>query len=309
MRMVVAAAGLAALSMFSAPAMPAVSARLFVGQCAAHKIAILAPPFIAPPAAVDAIPQRCTNGIAFNPVSGILAAASGPVFGTGTIELYRPPYTGNSVSFATLRIAGAGDLRQIAWDSTGNLWVAQEKIYGFRPPFSNASRPFAVNALPVEAAGLAIDRNARLMFIGDMGGAKRCGLVACRLFVVPAPYTGSASATFTFANSTPTAIAIDPRGRLFVAFDAGDLAGKIAVYLPPFRSDQIPAFEIDPGGAVESLAFDSGQNLYGQLYATGGIVVFNGPISGRMDAPSKILGCLSGFPCVVKNWSGIAFGP
>jgi hypothetical protein len=291
------------------PTIPKAFARLFVGQCRANKIAILTPPFAPSPVPVDSIAQTCTNGIAFNASNGMLAVASGSVFGTSTVEVYHPPYSGASVPFATLKAGELADLRQIAWDGSGNLWVANDKVFKFQAPFSPSNPPVVGNALPTEAAGLAINAKAGLMFIGDLGGSKSCTATACHVYVVPAPYTGAAIATFTYANSTPTTIAVDQLGRLFVGFDSGDFGGLIKVYVPPYVTGQTAAFTLNPGGAIESLAFDSAQNLYAQLYDTGGVVVFNAPILGLTAEPSAVLGCLSGFPCAVKNWAGLGFGP
>lgn len=288
---------------------PPAFGRMFVSQCFSNAIFILVPPLVNSQAASATIAQPCTNGLAFNPSNGEMAVTSGSVFGTSSIEIYAPPYSSASVSRATIRYA-FGDLRQVAWDGSGNLWVADgNKVYKFMPPFSASSVPAATNTLATQPAGLALNPEAGLMFIGDLGGGNACAVTRCQVFVVPAPYTGAASATFTL-DSTPTSIAIDRFGRLFVAFDTGPLIGVINVYLPPFTNDQTPAFALNGGGPIEQLAFDAAGNLYAQLYLTGGVVLFDGPITGPMTAPSRSLGCpSSAASCGFKNWAGIGFGP
>ncbi len=116
-------------------------------------------------------------------------------------------------------------------------------------------------------------------------------------------------ATIPLGNSTPAALAVDTRGRLFVGIENGDLKGRIKIYAPPFVTGQTAAYTLNAGDGVMSLAFDPAQNLYAQLFSTGGVVAFNGPIAGSMAAPSVRLGCPRGVMCRKKNWAGLAFGP
>jgi hypothetical protein len=299
---------------FPGPAVPSSFARMFDGQCFSNKIFILAAPFSPAPTPVGAIAQPCGNSLAFNLSNGALAAASSSIFGAGSISIYNPPYSSASAPTATLSFGGPAlsDLRQIAWDGSGNIWVADavaNKVYQLQPPFTASSAPTAANTLATQPAGLAINPYAGLMFIGDLGGSKTCAATPCHLYVVPAPYTGVATATFTYGTSSPACIAVDRLGRLFVGFDNGPFKGLIKVYLPPFVTDEEAAYTLTVGNPIESLAFDSGQNLYAQLFDTGGVVVFNGPILGSIAVPSAVLGCPAGAICGAKNWAGLGFGP
>ena len=147
------------------------------------------------------------------------------------------------------------------------------------------------------------------MFIGDASGSRTCAAAPCRIYVVRAPYTGAPLATIPLGKNLPSALALDRRGRLFVGFHHGALTGRISVYLPPFRTGQQAAFMLNAGDDVMGLAFDPAQNLYAQLFSTGGVVRFNGPVAGPIAAPSRLLGCPAGATCRPKNWAGLAFGP
>jgi hypothetical protein len=294
------------------PTVPPSFARMFVGQCFSKAIFLLAPPFSPSPVPVGSIAGPCSNGLAFNASNGVLAVPSGGVFGVLSISIYNPPYSSESVPTVTIAPGGLSHPRQIAWDGSGNFWVADDlanKIYEFQAPFSVSSIPAAANSLATQPIGLAINPTAGLMFIGDAGGSRSCATTSCHVYVVPAPYTGAAIATFTLGNSPPTALAVDQLGRLFVGFDIGDFTGLVKVYLPPFVNEQPASYTLTVGNPVEYLAFDSAQNLYAQLYNTGGVVIFNGPVMGSMAAPSLVLGCPPGTTCTVKNWAGLAFGP
>jgi hypothetical protein len=294
------------------PAVPQTFTRMFDGQCFANKIFILAPPFSPRPVPEGAIPQACTNSIAFDPSNGAMAVASGAVFGKLSISIYNPPFSSASLPVVTFTPPALRHPRQIAWDGFGNVWIADDlarKVYEFRAPFSVSSKPAGANVSATQPIGLAIDPVNRLMFIGDAGGSRSCSATPCRVYVVRAPYTGAAVATIQLGNSAPTALAIDRRGRLYVGFENGDFKGRIKVYLPPFVTGQTAAFTLNAGDAVTSLAFDPAQNLYAQLLHTGGVVLFNGPIAGSLAAPSRRLGCPRGVTCRNKNWAGLSFGP
>jgi hypothetical protein len=285
---------------------------MFDAQCFSNKIFILAPPFSPRPVPAGAIPQACTNAIAFDPSSGRMAVASGAVFGKLSISIYTPPFSSASVPAVTFTPPGLLHPRQIAWDGSGNFWVTDDlanRVYEFRAPFSAASRPAAANTLATQPIGLAIDQANRLMFIADAGGSRTCTAAPCRIYVVRSPYTGAPVATIPLGKSSSTALAVDRRGRLFAGVGYGKFKGLIRVYAPPFVSGQKPAFSLDAGDAVMALAFDPAQNLYAQLFSTGGVVRFNGPIAGSMRVPSMHLGCPGATPCRKKNWAGLAFGP
>jgi hypothetical protein len=286
--------------------------RMFDGQCFSNKIFVLAPPFSPSQTAAGAIAQPCSNSIAFDPSSGTMAVASGAVFGKLSISIYNPPFSRASVPVVTFSPSGLRHPRQLAWDASGSVWVSDDlvnKVYKLRGPFSAASAPAAVNTLATQPIGLAIDPVHQIMFIGDAGGSRSCSATPCHVYVVPAPYTGAAVATINLGNSTPTALAVDLRGRLYVGFEKGALKGLIKIYLPPFATGQTAAVTLNAGDAVMSLAFDLKQNLYAQLHSTGGVVRFDGPISRSMAKPSVVLGCPSGATCRNKNWAGLAFGP
>lgn len=296
----------------SRQAAPQTFTRMFIAQCFSKKIFILAPPFSPSQTAAGAIAQPCSNAIAFDASTGKLAVASGAVFGKLSISIYNPPFSSASVPAVTFAPPGLRHPRQLAWDGSGSFWVSDDlsnKVYEFRGPFSAATAPAAVNTLATQPIGLAIDPAAGLMFIGDAGGNRTCKAARCRVLVVRAPYTGAPIAQIAVANSTPSAMAVDPKGRLFVGFDNGAFQGLIKVYAPPFGKDKGAAYTLNAGDAIKSLAFDSAQNLYAQLYSTGGVVRFNGPISRSMAKPSAVFGCPSGATCRLKNWAGLSFGP
>jgi hypothetical protein len=295
------------------PAVPSSFDRMFDGQCLSNKIFIVPPPF-APPLAPDgAIAQPCSNAIAFNFSNGAMAVSSGAKFGVLALLLYDPPYSSASVPRMRLQPSALVHPRQLAWDNSGNLWVADDtadNVFEFVPPFSASSAPAATNTLAEHPAGLAINPDASLMFIGDIGGSTTCEGTPCRVFVVPAPYTGGARATLEFGDSSPAALAVDQLGRLFVGFGSGSLENVIKVYAPPFVNGETAEYTLTVGSPVKSLAFDSSRNLYAQLYRSGGVDVFYGPISSSRSAPAVVLGCPQGATsCGDTNWAGLAFGP
>ncbi len=198
--------------------------RMFDGQCFSAKIFILAPPFYPSPAPVAAIAQSCGNAIAFDPADGAFVVTSGAVFGKLSVNVYRPPYSSVSVPAVSFSPSALSHPRQVAWDGSGNVWLSDDaanRVYEFRAPFSPSSVPAAENALATQPVGLAIDPEAGLMFVGDVGGSSACAKTSCRIDVVRAPYTGAPVVTLALGDSTPAALAVDEMGRLFVGFESG----------------------------------------------------------------------------------------
>lgn len=285
---------------------------MFDGQCFSDKIFILAPPFTPAPPPVAAIAQPCSNSIAIDGKNGDMAAPSGAVLGTLSVRIYHPPYSTASAPSVSFTPAKLSHPRGSAWDEDDNLWVADDaagRVFEFRPPFSAKTVAAAENGVATQPAGLTVDRVSRQMFVTDLGGNYKCEVTACHVFVIPAPYTGGAIATLTFAHQQPFAVAVDSAGRLFVGIDTSETTATINVYKPPFVSGEEPAFALDPGGPVRTLAFDPHGNLFSQRLATGGVIEFAAPIDGPRSAPDASLGCPAGVTCVPRNWAGLAFGP
>jgi hypothetical protein len=307
----VAAAALMAGSPASGPTTPPSFQRMFEGHCSANEIFILAPPYSRSQTPYAAFAQPCANAIAFDTSSGAVGVASGAVYGQLSIRIYRPPYSSSSVPAATFTPRELVHPRSAAWDAAGNLWVADDeanRVFEFRPPFSTATQAAKALTVAAQPAGLAIDPQARRMFVTDLGGGRACAKTSCRIDVLDAPYSGKPAAAIAFPHAQPFVVAVDGSGRLFAGVDRGRASdATIDVYELPFASSVRPAFALHPGGPVRALAFDDRGNLFAQLLDSG-VVEFVAPITGTRSAPSAILGCPKGLDCK-HAWAGLAFGP
>lgn len=292
------------------PNTPSGFSRMFDAITGTSKIYIIAPAFAPPLTPAGTFSHFSNVGqLAFNPFNGTLAGSSGPC--GATVDIYNPPYSSSTTP--TVSITGGATTLTcpvgVAWDGSGNLWVADFGTPGvkeFTPPFTATAAPAATNTFAAFPAALAINPVAGLMFVGDEGGVTK------HLYVIPAPYTGVPTATFSFGSSTPKTAFVDQQGRLFVGFVSGALKGQVLVFVPPFATGNSPAFALtaSPGGAldVRSLAIDTAQNVYAQL-GDGSVVMFNGPVLGAISAPSALLGCPpAASPCIFGA-GGLAFGP
>lgn len=287
-------------------------ARMFQGYCSLDRIFILAPPLVPSAEPAGAIAQPCGNSIAFERSSGTMAVSSGAQVGVLSIRIYEPPYSGASLPSLTFTPKAIDHPRQVAWDGLGNLWLADDgagKVFEFQAPLSVTSEPAAFNADATQPAGLAVDADAGRMFVGDLGGERTCAQTECRVYVIPAPYTGKPSAVLALGKRPPYALAVDRLGRLFVGVDESDTEGSIEVYLPPFSTGERAAYTLNAGDRVRSLAFDPHGNLFAQRFEGGSVVEFDAPIDRSAAAPSRVLGCPKGIVCSGKNWAGLAFGP
>jgi DNA-binding beta-propeller fold protein YncE len=241
-----------------------------------------------------------------------MAVTSGAEVGILSIRIYDAPYSSASVPRLTFTPAAFRHPRQLVWDDSGDLWLADDdagQVYEFRAPFSVRSEPATAIAFATQPAGLAIDPRTGSLFIGDLGGKKTCAVTECRVYVVPAPYTGKPVAEIATAHRPPYALGVDPLGRLFVGVDDNESTGRIEVYVPPFTSGASPAFTLFPGGRPRTFAFDSDGNLIVQLLDGGKLVEFTAPIERSHSTPAVTLGCPRGVACTGPNWAGLAFGP
>jgi hypothetical protein len=286
-------------------------ARMFDGQCFVHKLFVLAPPYATPPVPVAAIAQPCANAIAFDP-DGVMAVTAGAVFGKLSIRLYRPPYSSASLPVVAFTPRGLIHPRGATWDTSGNLWVSDDeanRIFEFRPPFTNATQAAATLTVATQPIGVTVDRATKRMFVTDVGGNHTCAKTACHVLILRPPYRGKPIVTWTFAHAQPYVAALDASGRLFVEIDRSATEADINVYDPPFTNEENPTLVLRAGGPVRTLAFDPKGNLFGQLLESGGLIEFAAPIAGNRSAPTASFGCPKGVTCKSHGWAGLAFGP
>jgi uncharacterized protein (TIGR03437 family) len=124
------------------------------------------------------------------------------------------------ISAATLSLSSSASgtlLSYIALDSSGNLWVAD--------PGNDRVLRF----------------NAKLLGSQPMPGPA-ADLVLGQADFVTGTYTGLGNPlTSVSALTTPTGVAFDPGGRLYISESASTQRGRILVYNPPFSSGQFAA--------------------------------------------------------------------
>ena len=137
------------------------------------------------------------RGVAVDSNGNLWAANQNPT----TVAGYAPPFTVNSVPFATLTTAGVNAPIQLAADGSGNLWVANcgsgcpggtaaSTVTEFAPVISSASPPsVTVTSGISQAEGVAVDATG-VVWIADQRNADviRCAppaASACTSFPSP----------------------------------------------------------------------------------------------------------------------------
>ena len=183
-------------------------------------------------------------------------------------------------------------------DSKGRLFVisypsgcsapSPAEIQVFRLPFTASSKPVFTLALPGTGGvdNLTFDRK------GNLWAEDR---YRQKVYEFPAPFTDNTtlapSLTLSLPDMTPSGLAFDPKGDLFVSNVSGTPARAIAMYDVPITADSVPTFlkGLDaPGG----LTFDKLGNLYASNNPSDGkgaaIVRYNGPRFKPGATPSVV---------------------
>lgn len=258
-------------------------------------------------------------------------AVANNVSGICTISIFTQPLTSTSTAAATEAPDVPCELG--AFDSSGNLWVAQaNSIAEYTTPFSTNQTPaLTVTTSVVAPIGVAFD-SAQNLYVINSGFSS----TSPQLLVFAPPYTSApiiralplgtpAEVVGVAVNGTTVAVGVygqtagaRPHGGSRTASEAqwpfagrpgatigrvSAAAGEVLLYTTPITSASNPTATI-PEPSAEAVAFDSSGNLYVGDFATstGTVDVFNAPLSSSSTIAYSIT---SG----IDNPGGIGFGP
>lgn len=179
-------------------------------------------------------------------------------------------------SFYNVTRNGLFDPGQVAFDLSGNLWVADggnSRILEFQPPFTTGMNASLVLGEP--------DFNHRYCQQGPFGVKTHC----------------SNHSTLTY----PSGVAFDQQGKLWVT-ETGPTFG-IAVFKPPFTNGMQPSLVFGSVWA-QNIAFDSSGNLWIACMECGHVAEFKPPfteqnINWMAGAPTNAAVVLGGGVCCV----------
>ncbi|MGH7737928.1 MAG: hypothetical protein ACREMP_08720 [Candidatus Tyrphobacter sp.] len=195
--------------------------------------------------------------------------------GSHAVLEYTTPLTASSTPAITIPTSATGATEGVAFDSSGDLWVAtwsDNTIREFKPPFSNASTA----ALSITNGlhgpeGLAFDAHGNLW--------------VCNTATTPAieeftpPLSSSSSPAFSITNggtlSTPQQVAFNSAGDMFVADEA---TAKVYEFAPPFSSSSTASVTLG-FSSPQSLALDSSGDLWVTDRDTNSVYEFKPPFS------------------------------
>jgi streptogramin lyase len=179
-------------------------------------------------------------------------------FTTALATGYTAPITNASTPFATINVAGSLNPEGIAFDATGNMWIADggtNKVYEFTPPFSGSISPTpAVTISSVKfPTGLAFDAAGNL-YVSDQN------LGTIDIFNPPFTTGQSPTATPITGLSEPTGIVFDATGNLYIA----DFTGFVALKNAPTAGGGAISIKDTATGmnSPNDVALDRAGNLY-----------------------------------------------
>jgi len=191
------------------------------------------------------------------------------------------PFSSSS-AVTTISPASITSQADVAFDSNSNLYVSGggATVWVFAHPVSSASTPTATINLPVNAdpVWIAFDSSNDL-WVSDANNAK--------VYEFTPPFSGTITPTPAVTLSTglpsPTGIAFDAAGNLYVGNDAG----TIQIFTKPILNNASPtAAPLTGAVTCRGLVFDQAGNLYaGSL--SGSIERYNAPTAGG-GAPSIV---------------------
>lgn len=182
-------------------------------------------------------------------------------------------YAGGWNAPLTTIVNGIGAPQALAFDSAGDLFVANElgSVNVYAPPYAQA--PTAISQGINHPQALALDARGDL-FVANGNGSNTVTLYS-------QPYGGAPAATISAGVNDPVALALDPAGDLFVVNAA---ANSVTVYAPPYTGE--PATISKGLSAPNSLALDAHGNLFvANVNATPNSVVEYSPPYSEQSAP------------------------
>lgn len=160
--------------------------------------------------------------------------------------------TNFSTAFFNTTRNGFSGPEQVAFDSSGNLWVADGgngRVLEFQPPFSTGM-------------------NASLV-LGEPDFTHR--------YCQPSTLGSHASCSNHSLLTGPGGIAFDPQGDLWIT-ESYAINGRLVEFKPPFKSGMQTSLEIEPVFA-SAITFDSTGNLWLGCWSCGRAVEYRAPLS------------------------------
>jgi hypothetical protein len=227
------------------------------------------------------------------PPSSVQALYAAAFTGTPTLaEVFFPFSAASTVS--TFAPAGLTNVKDVAFDSSGNLYVSAGsgpgQVFVFAHPVSSASTPVATITLPAFSDPLYITIDAgNNLWVQDFGNDL--------VYQFTGPFVGSITPAPAKTLSTdlinPEGLAFDAAGNLYV----GDASSNdIEIFAAPLTDGEAPnAAKLTGATNVRDLAFDQAGNLYAGLFG-GTILRYNAPTVG------------GGAPSITDASTGIANG-
>lgn len=203
-------------------------------------------------------------------------------------EVFFPFSASATVSLFTT--AGVTSVKDLAFDSAGNLYVSTlgNQVFVFAHPLTSASTPIATINLPGGGNPLfiTIDTSNNL-WVSDVNNNK--------VYEFTGPFSGTTTPAPAKTLSTDlvatSGIAFDTTGNLYVG-DAG--SNDIEIFAAPIVDAETPnATKLTGATNVRDLAFDQSGNLYAGLFS-GTILRYNAPTAG------------GGAPSITDSSTGIA---
>ncbi|HEV2909566.1 MAG TPA: hypothetical protein VGX02_09855 [Candidatus Eremiobacteraceae bacterium] len=225
------------------------------------------------------------------PPTSAQALYVGAFTGTPTLAEIFFPFS-SSATVSTFAPAGVSDVKDLAFDSAGNLYVSTlgNQVFVFAHPVSSASTPVATITLPIGGNPLFITiDSANNLWVSDVNNDL--------VYEFTGPFSGSSTPAPAKTLSTdlinPEGLAFDSAGNLYVG-DAS--SGDIEIFAAPITNGETPnATKLTGATNVRDLAFDQAGNLYAGLFG-GTILRYNAPTAG------------GGAPSITDSSTGIANG-
>ena len=243
---------------------------------------------------------------------GIARDTAGRIYvvnhGTNSILVYAPGDTGNATPVNT--IIGANTGLDMPWgcalDNAGRLYVVNYNPNTSASSITVYAAGATGNATPIATIagsntglyfpeGIAVDGGGRFLYVTNVLNSLTVSVNAIMVFAAGA--TGNAAPSDSIAGdktglSSPTAIALDAAGRIYVA----NGNGTVTVYPAGASGNVAPLDSI--GGANTGLSMPSGIALDGQfLYVAnygGSITVYRPGARGNVAPVDTIVGSNTG---------------
>ena len=172
--------------------------------------------------------------------------------GDNQVQEFKPPFSYATKAALTVTKDVVGPVA-VAFDSSGNMYVAQIPMGPCCPPFEvlRFAPPYTgtpvVNTHALIASGAAV-HGSQLVISGDVAQVRECNCGALQVYTLPITAASTPTIQVSMAHGEPWDPSFDPSGNLYVPWVSyTNSTSGVDVFRSPLTTSSKPVFTITNG--------------------------------------------------------------